>query len=117
LILMAHVLARLFTWTEKTTTFFSELRAQPDAAEPADDVGDDLIYRLKHWPQIPTASKRVQVYRTLSVMSIRPVNRRWILSHSGLQLREVDRLLQYLIDQDAVEIIDPAKFRLDASAA
>jgi hypothetical protein len=114
---MAHFLARLFTWTEKSATFFSELRTDPDTTLLDECAGDDLIYRLRHWPHIPTASKKAQVYRILSVMSTRPVNRRWILSQSQLQPREVDRLLNYLTDNGAVDIIDAAKYRLDPSAA
>ena len=69
-----------------------------------------LIYRLKHWPQLPAGSENACVWRTLSVMSTRPVNRNWILMSSSLRPRQVDRLLRDLVAQGAVEVIDPAGF-------
>ncbi len=74
--------------------------------------GDGLIYRLRHWPELPAASKTAGIFRTLSVMSHRPVNRHWILATSRLRPREVDRLLKHLIDEGAVEVIDGSKFPL-----
>lgn len=51
------------------------------------------------------------ICRTLSVMSTRPVNRRWILNNSSLQAHEVDTMLRRLEEQDAVQVTDPAKFQ------
>jgi hypothetical protein len=71
---------------------------------------DQLIYRLRRWPQLPAASMNTDITRTLSVMSTRPVNRRWILNNSSLREREVDSMLQHLVDQGAVEVTDAARF-------
>jgi hypothetical protein len=43
------------------------------------------------------------------------VNRRWFVTHSKLPPREVDQLLAHLIRQDAVEVIDGAKYLQDAA--
>ncbi|MDB5947128.1 MAG: hypothetical protein JWQ33_2154 [Ramlibacter sp.] len=81
------------------------------------DTGESLIYRLRHWPQIPSASKTADIYRTLSVMSNRPVNRRWILNNSSLDARAVDHLLRRLVEQGAVEVIDARGYGPDTTAA
>ncbi|GAC1601310.1 MAG: hypothetical protein NVS3B2_04100 [Ramlibacter sp.] len=54
--------------------------------------------------------------RLLSVMSNRPVNRRWIVAHSRLQPHEVDRFLLQLVEQDAVEVTDTTHYRPGTSA-
>ena len=67
---------------------------------------DLLIYRLRRWPKLPSSSMSTNVSRALSVMSTRPVNRRWLLNNSSLPEHEVDRLLQRLVQQDALEVTD-----------
>ena len=93
------------------------LRRRPALQASADRHDETLIYRLRHWPQIPSASKTADIYRTLSVMSNRPVNRRWILNNSSLNARAVDHFLRRLIEQDAVEVIDARRYRPDPNAA
>ena len=100
---------RFADWVRKTTTSFAELLQAPERQE-ATDAGGGLIYKLRHWPSLPHASKTAEIYRTLSVMSHRPVNRHWILSTSGLKPVQVDRLLQMLADQEALETIDASAF-------
>ena len=99
----------LFRWACKTTsTLFGELLP---GLEPEDEgEPDGLAYQLKHWPDLPCASRTAPVLRTLSVMSHRQVNRRWILASSGMKPGEVDGLLQYLVDQDAVTVTDLSRF-------
>lgn len=75
-----------------------------------EDSGGGLIYRLKYWPELPAASKTANIFRTLSVMSHRPVNRAWILATSKLRASQVDRLLKSLIDKGAIEVIDSSKY-------
>ena len=107
---MPSVYDTIYNWARKTSTSFSELRfvsSQPDDMEP-DASG--LIYKLKCWPELPTASRTADVFRALSVMSNRPVNRHWILTHSKMRGDQVDRLLRRLIDEGAVEVIDAGKF-------
>ncbi len=73
-------------------------------------AGDDLVYRLRQWPDLPAKSKTADIYRTLSVMSTRPVNRHWITEFSGLAKAEVDSLLRRLTETNSVEVIDISKF-------
>src|SRR4051812_42563581 len=99
----------LFQWARKTTSsFFGELL--PGHEPEADSAPDGLAYQLKHWPDLPAITRTAPVLRTLSVMSHRPVNRRWILTTSGMKPHEVDGLLQCLVDQDAVTITDLTRF-------
>jgi hypothetical protein len=107
---MPSVYDTLYRWARRTTTSFAELRfvSSEGGGMAAGDSG--LIYRLKHWPELPSRVRTADVLRALSVMSSRPVNRHWILTHSKLQAQDVDRLLARLVAQDAVEVIDGSKF-------
>jgi len=97
----------------RTTTGFASLLSPFAAAIPVSDPGGggELIYRLKHWPDLPPSLKTADIFRTLSVMSSRPVNRHWILSTSKLRPDQVDQLLTSLRFQEAVEVIDSSKFK------
>ena len=110
---MPSVYDTLYNWARKTSTSIGELRflaSQGDDMEN-EDQGDGLIYKLKYWPQLPSESRTADVFRALSVMSQRPVNRRWILAHSTrMRAQQLDQLLQWLIDEGAVEVIDGSKF-------
>jgi len=113
---MSKVYDSFFNWAKKTTTSFAELRLVSSARNQVDSSGaDGLIYRLKHWPELPPYRRTANVYRALSVMSHRPVNRRWFVTHSKLPAREVDELLQDLIGEDAIEVIDGSKYLRDAA--
>jgi hypothetical protein len=112
---MTSVYDTLYNWARRTTTSFGELRfihSQRDEVSGLD--GDGLIYRLKQWPELPSASRTADVLRALSVMSNRPVNRQWILKHSKMREAEVDRLLARLVQDDAVEVIDSSKYGPDS---
>ena len=78
---------------------------------------DQLIYRLRRWPKLPSASMTTDITRALSVMSTRPVNRRWLLNNSSLAVHEVDSMLRRLVEQDAVEVTDAGKYGPHTSAA
>lgn len=106
---MPSVYDTLYSWARRTSTSFAELRFAA-SERPAENEGSGLIYRLKHWPELPATSRTADVFRALSVMSSRPVNRHWILTHSKLQAKQVDRLLQRLVEEGAVEVIDPSKY-------
>lgn len=112
---MPSVYDTLYGWARKTTTSFTELRFVSSERNFADDETDGLAYRLKHWPELLTMERTADILRTLSVMSSRPVNRNWILTHSRLHARQVDSLLEQLMADDAVEVIDTSKY--GASAA
>lgn len=107
---MPSVYDTLYQWARRTTTSFAELRFVSSQRPEAEADGGGLIYRLKQWPDLPTNARTADVLRMLSVMSSRPVNRRWILAHSKLHAGDVDRLLERLVEQDAVEVIDGSKF-------
>jgi hypothetical protein len=92
------------------------LRATPEPGQVA-PAGRDLIYRLKSWPQLDEAARTARIYRLLSVMSSRPVNRLWIERHLGMAPEEINRLLQRLAECGALQVIDPADFpRLESPA-
>jgi hypothetical protein len=112
---MSTVYDSFFTWAKKTTSSFAELRFVSSTRKEVHADEDRLIYRLKHWPELPDVRRTADVFRALSVMSHRPVNRRWFVTHSKLPPREVDQLLAHLIRQDAVEVIDGAKYLQDAA--
>ena len=107
---MSTVYDSLFNWAKKTSTSIAELRLVSSTKKEAVPDADGLIYRLKQWPELSDERRTADVFRTLSVMSHRPVNRHWFVSHSKLQASEVDRLLADLIRQDAVEVTDAAKY-------
>lgn len=107
---MPSVYDTLYRWARRTTTSFAELRFVSSERGNMDTEASGLIYRLRHWPELPSHVRTADVLRTLSVMSHRPVNRHWILANSKLQAHDVDRLLARLVQQDAVEVIDGSKF-------
>lgn len=72
--------------------------------------GDDLIFRLKAWPQLPEDGRTAEVYRMLSVMSSQPVNRRWLVERCRMAPQQLDKLLAQLVREGALEVIDPAAF-------
>ena len=115
---MLKALGRSAAWTLKTFTFLPAPRHPPaELAGATESPGETLIYRLRHWPRIPSARKTAALLRTLSVMSHRPVNRRWILNNSRLDAGAVDSLLRRLMEQGAVEVIDVRGYRADTHAA
>ena len=79
--------------------------------------GSHLIYRLKAWPSLPETGRTAEIYRMLSVMSSQPVNRQWLLSRCTMAPRQLDALLLQLMDDGALEIIDPSGFAPSHSPA
>lgn len=103
-------------WVRKTSSSFAGLLAEDTpqhgatgSLPPAPPPGE-LIYRLRQWPTLPPACRTADVYRALSLMSTRPVNRRWFVASTHLGQVDADRLLQTLCDEGALEIIDPGRF-------
>ena len=109
---MPRMVEALADWARRTTTSFAELRAEgwlrPESV-PA-PTGPELIYRLRQWPSLPPSLRRADVLRLLSLMSNRPVNRSWMLSRGRVPADQVDRLLQLLERQGAVDVVDPSSF-------
>jgi hypothetical protein len=107
---MAGFYDTIYSWARRTTSFAEFLVFGPEEGDSKLPVPGEPIYRLKHWPQLRTLKKNADIYRTLSVMSHRPVNKRWILKSSRLSEKQVDSLLQRLVDEGAVEVIDTSRF-------
>lgn len=116
---MSAVTATLALWARTRSSFASPawLASRP-APQPGPSVGeaaeDGLVYRLKRWPDLPSAARTAVVLRLLSVMSHRPVNRRWMLSYSRLDAEHVDALLRRLVDRGEVDVIDASGFPAQA---
>ena len=108
---MSTVYDSFFSWAKRTTTSFAELRLVSSTPKESESADDTLIYRLKQWPELPPDRRTANVYRALSVMSHRPVNRQWFATNSKLRAKEVDQLLADLVREDAVEVIDGSKYR------
>lgn len=108
---MASAYDTLWKWARRTTTSFGELRFGPSQPQDSLPPGDTLVYRLKHWPELPIRHRTANVYRALSLMSNRPVNRGWFLRHSRIKPKELDGLLDRLVAQGAVEVIDVSSYR------
>ena len=77
-----------------------------DAPRP----GRDLIFRMKSWPQLPEDGRTADIYRVLSVMSQQPVNRQYLLARCRLGPQQLDKLLERLVADGALEVIDPSRF-------
>jgi hypothetical protein len=73
-------------------------------------LASHLIFRLKAWPSLPEAGRTAEIYRMLSVMSSQPVNRQWLLSRCTMAPGQLDALLLQLMDEGALEVIDPSGF-------
>jgi hypothetical protein len=111
---MPSVYGTLYNWARKTSTSIGQLRFVPSQRDDMENHGHGLIYRLKYWPELPGPDRTADVFRALSVMSTRPINRHWILAHSKLRAEQVDKLLQRLVEEGAVEVIDGSKFAAGA---
>jgi hypothetical protein len=102
LTLTLDVMRRMFG--SRGTDRFAETRPAPRVP------GADLIYRLKAWPQLPEAGRTAEIYRMLSVMSSRPVNRQWVLTRTRMERHQLEELLHQWVREGAIEVIDPARF-------
>lgn len=107
---LASVYDTFCNWSRRTTPFGELLFNSSLRQDRGPDADDGLIYRLKHWPSLPDSYKTANVYRVLSLMSNRRVNRNWIQVHSKLPAEQLDRLLRRLVDNGALEVIDASKF-------
>ena len=87
---------------EASAALFQSTRPRPP--------GPDLIFRMRSWPQLPEDGRTADVYRVLSVMSQQPVNRQYLLARCRMTPPQLDKLLQRLVADGALEVIDPARF-------
>jgi hypothetical protein len=107
---MSSLVHRFLTGTRRALTW----DARPGSAEP-EAAADRLVYRLRSWPKLPSSTVSSDISRMLSIMSNRPVNRRWIMNNSRLQSREVDDFLHRLVEQNAVEVTDTTHYSPEPS--
>ncbi|HTH79469.1 MAG TPA: hypothetical protein VL593_10855 [Ramlibacter sp.] len=101
----------LYKWARRTTTSFAELSFLSSLHDESAEGDDALVYRLKQWPELPARHRTAEVYRALSLMSNRPVNRSWFLRHSRMKPKVLDGLIDRLVAQGAVEVIDVSAYR------
>lgn len=108
---MPRLYASLHLWIRKTTSSFAQLCSAPQDTV-LDDAADrhGLIYRLREWPALPEAWHTAPVFRALSVMSQRPVNRHWLIARQGMAPAQADALIRYLVTHDAVDVVDATAF-------
>jgi hypothetical protein len=100
----------LYNWARKTGNSLSGVGFVASVREPAEEGGDGLVYRLREWPVLQPSHRTAGVFRALSVMSNRPVNRHWMLRHSKLRAPQLDALLRRLVAQGAVEALDVSRY-------
>lgn len=63
-------------------------------------------YRLRNWPELPSALRTADVLRSLSRMSLGPVSKSWFTAKTRLSSSAAAQLLEELVSQGAVEKID-----------
>lgn len=106
---MALLYRHLNQWILKTTSSFAPLLAlSGDADRPV--AADGRVYRLRQWPTLPACWRTARMYRALSVMSHRPVNRHWLVASQGLKPAQADALISYLVTENVVDVVDSTAF-------
>ena len=114
---MANVYEALSLLARRGASSFAELfGGGTERVEIPAPAAGEMAYRLRTWPQLPPSMKTAGVFRILSVMSQRLVNRRWMLLQSGLDDAQLDHLLQRLRTEGALEEIDTSRFLRGESA-
>lgn len=107
---MNSVLDTLQTWARRASAAAGLAAREPDP-EPLPVTGSDpLAYRLIAWPELPEAHRTARVYRLMSTMSVRPVNRGWMLAQSRLLPGELDALLGQLTREHMLQVVDTSRF-------
>lgn len=102
-------------WTKRTSSGFGGSRAPAaETSFPATEVmgaeaPGDLVYRLRHWPELPPAMRTAEVLRLLSMLSSRPLRRSWILERTRLREDHLEALTRRLSAQGALDILDPER--------
>ena len=102
-------------WARRTSSSFGGSRSSllesgfPSTVAAEPDVPGDLIYRLKHWPELPGSLRTAEVLRLVSLLSSRPLRRSWILSRTRLDEKRLDRLVARLSAQQALDVLDPSR--------
>lgn len=103
---MSSVFDSLHTWARRACATARRAAAGEAAADRAGtDAQDPVVYRLRAWPELPQHQRTARVLRLLSTMSVRPVNRRWMLWQSQLAPQALDALLQHLAEAQALQVM------------
>jgi len=102
---MNSVLDTLQTWARK-----ARAARRPVRATVPPFGGDPLAYRLRGWPELPSAQRTARVLGVMSTMSVRPVRRGWMLEQSKLPPAELDALIARLVREQLLEVIDTSAF-------
>ena len=109
-------------WAKRTSSSFGGSRPQmldttfPETVAAEPDLPGDLIYRLKHWPELPGNLRTADVLRLVSLMSSRPLRRSWILDRTRIGEQRLDLLLKRLAAQKALDVLDPSCLPADRAA-
>jgi hypothetical protein len=107
------MLQTITEWARRTSSSFGGSRPQflesdfPATVTLEPDLPGDLIYRLKHWPELPASLRTAEVLRLVSLLSGRPLRRSWILSRTQLNEQRLDLLVRHLSAQKALDVLDP----------
>ncbi len=102
----------------RRVSLWGEMPVAEASRPPREETeGGGVIYRLRHWPTLPSAMRTADVLRLLSLMSSRPVSRHWMLTYAKLPERRLDVLLDRLAAQGALEEINPASFPREPRAS
>lgn len=102
-------------WAKRTSSSFGGSRPSllestfPSTVASEPDLPGDLIYRLRHWPELPGSLRTAEVLRLMSLLSSRPLRRSWILSRTRMDAQRLDRLVARLSAQQALDVLDPSR--------
>ena len=104
-----RVLEVMSDWARRMSSW-GEVHSAGRSSIPPSETGPDLIFRLRHWPTLPSAMRTADVLRLLSLMSSRPVSRNWMVQYGKVAPKRLDALLERLAAQGALEEINPSLF-------
>lgn len=110
-----RVLEAITDWARRVSTWGEVHPAQGESIPPT-EPGPELIFRLRHWPTLPSAMRTADVLRLLSLMSSRPVSRSWMVQYAKVPPKRLDLLLERLAAQGALEEVTPATFHREPRA-
>jgi hypothetical protein len=94
---MDHLIEYLRHWAQRASRHLHLRQPEPEAGE------DKRSYRLSGWPALPDPYRTAPVYRLMSVMTVRSVNRRWMRWQTRLGANELDALLLVLRQQQLLK--------------
>lgn len=99
---MAQTICHMHRATEQFLRWTRRLMGRADKLSP-NEREEAPIYFLSGWPELPGRFRTAAVYRVLSTMSVRAVNRHWVASQTYLKDEQLEALLQHLRDQQVLQ--------------